>query len=541
MNQHFCKQQLAIACTKYRGRQWCWRLLLLLSLGGHTVAYAKEKRKANFSARELESDVINGEPCKKLIGDVTIILDKFNIQADRAIYFSKTRLIEAQGKIKIVHEDGSVITADQLFYEEDNNLAQLRYNVVYKSGTTTFYTDSFDYNMEAKQGYFVNGGKLIEGNNVLTSESGSYNDLDKSATFNQKVTLVNQDYTIQCDTLYYNTVTKIAQFEGFTRITSKDGKQTLTTHEGGEYDASSQQSTFTQTQVETEAYTLYGDLIRTDQESQVYTATGHVRLVAKKDDVIIAGDYGQYQKKEGIAKVYGNTLMTKILEKEPLYLSADTFVATTNQTAKDGTENTELRAYHNVKVYTGDFQGKADTMVYQSADATIHFYGDPIFWNNTSQLTADSVSVLFQDKSFHEMHMNTRAFIATEDTVGNYNQLQGKNMIAFFKKNEIDYIEVDGNAESIYFVTEDNGRLKGMNRLRCSQIRIDMSEGAIVGIIFRHKPVGIFYPPQKIEERDKKLENFNWRITERPTKKEVVEHGYGTQENYKGFKLDKKP
>jgi lipopolysaccharide export system protein LptA len=539
VNQLIGKQQLGMACPDGMRRRWHWKRLLLLLIVTYTVAYAQDKMKAHLSAEQLEGDMIDGEPCKKLMGNVVIALEQFTIHADQAIYYDNRKLIEAQGNVKIIHEDGSMMLADRLLYEEEHHLAKLRSHVVYRSDATTFYTDHFDYDMETKQGHFVQGGKLIEGGNVVTSESGQYNALDKAAIFDKKVKLVNQDYALQCDTLYYSTITKIAQFKGPTKITSKDGKQTLTTHVGGEYNTSNQQSTFAQSKVETEAYTLYGDFLRVDKVAEIYMAIGHVQLVAKEDDVIISGDYGEYQKEQGTAKVYGNALMTKILEEDPLYLSADTFVATENKSSNSNNDPT-VRAYHNVKLYKEDFQGKADTMVYQGADSTIDFYGDPIFWSNASQLTADSVHILLQDKAFHEMHMNTHAFVASEDATGNYNQLQGRSMIAFFRGNKIDVIEIDGNAESIYFVVDDNGQLQGMNHLRCSQIRIDMEEDAIAGITFRRKPIGTFYPPHKIVEEAKELEHFNWRITERPTKEEVVAHGYGMQQAYEKFKLNQK-
>jgi lipopolysaccharide export system protein LptA len=526
--------------TKYPAsmrRRWYYKYFFALLLGIYTVARAEDKMKINLSAKRLESDIINGVPCQKLTGEVVFVLEKFTIQADNAIYYDKKKLIEAQSHVQITHEDGSTIVADWLVYEEDSHVAKLRGHVVYESGVTTFYTDYFDYDMETQQGHFVQGGKLIEGDNVLTSESGQYNDLEKAATFSQKVTLVNKDYTLQCDTLYYSTVTKIARFEGTTKITSQDGKHTLTTRERGEYNTSSQQSIFAQSTVDTEGYTLYGDLIRVDKAEEVYTATGHVKLIAREDDIIISGDYGQYKKEEGIAEVFGNALMTKRLEEDALYLSADTFVATRNKSAKDSTDNIIVRACHNVKIYKEDLQGKADSMVYQGADATIYFYGDPIFWSNTNQLTADTVHITLQGKTFHEMHMNTHAFVASEDAWGNYNQLQGRTMVAFFKENKIDSIEIDGNAESIYFVVANNGQLQGMNHLRCSQIRMNIEGDSIADITFRRKPTGVFYPPHKIEETVKKLEHFNWRIAERPTKKEVIANGYGMRKTYEKFKL----
>ena len=278
-------------------------------------------------------------------------------------------------------------------------------------------------------------------------------------------------------------------------------------------------------------------MLRIDQATEIYTVTGHVKLIAKAEGVTIVGDHGQYQREQGIAQVSGNTLMTKVLEEDTLYISADTFVATEGQLS-DGRANTTVHAHHNVKLYKEDFQGKADSMVYQSADSTIYFYGDPIFWSYANQLTADSVYLLLQDKAFGELHMKAHAFVVSEDAVGNYNQLRGKDMVASFKENKLDAIKIDGNAESIYFVVDDKGQLKGMNHLRCSQIHIDIEEEAIASITFQLKPVGVFYPPNSIIEANKKLDNFNWRSGERPTKEEVVGLGYGTKEAYKRFKFN---
>ena len=540
MNKYIGKQHPSIACPQGRWRGWYWKFFLLVLLGIYTVADAQGRMKVRYRGEHLEYDIINDEPCTRLTGNVVFDLEKCTIQADHAIYYKDRRLVEALGHVKITYQDGAIIVADQLFYDEENNLAKLRSNVIYQSDNATFYTDHFDYNTETKQGSFVHGGKLTEGDNVLTSMSGQYNDLGKTAIFDQDVELTNKDYLLQCNKLRYNTVTKIAQFEGTTKITSRDGLHTLTTHEGGEYDTSNQQSTFVQSKVETGAYTMYGDLLRVDQAVANYIAIGHVKLVAKEDEVVISGDYGQYQKEKGTAEVYGNALMTKTLEEDTLYLCADTFVATENEPNQNGIDNATVRAYHNVKLYKEDFQGKADSMVYQGEDSTIHFYGDPTFWSHASQLTADSVKILLQDKAFSEMHMDTHAFVASEDAAGNYNQLQGRSMIAYFKENKIDAIAIDGNAESIYFVIDDHGQLRGMNHLKCSQIDINIEEESIAGITFRHKPVGAFYPPHKIVEGVTKLKHFNWRSGERPTKQEVIEHGYGTQKTYQQFKFNRK-
>lgn len=514
--------------------------LILLLVGACVAVFAQDELQISISAQQLERDVIDNEPCTRLVGDVVLVLKECTIKADNAIYHTEKKLVEVRGHVKIIYTSGPTVEADQLWYDSKTHLAKLRGNVVYTSGSMTLHTDYFDHNTATKQGYFLGGGKLVEGTNILTSASGQYNDQDKTAVFEKDVTLVSKDYTLRCDRLRYNTVTKIAYFQGDTEIVSNDGKNRLETQEGGEYNTSSQQSTFVQSKVETDAYTLYGDLLRVDQATAVYTVTGHVKLVAKAEEVTIWGDHGQYQKGKGVAEISGNTLMMKALEEDALYLTADTFVAQESR-LDDERVNTTVSAHHNVKLYQEDFQGKADSMVYHSARAIVYFYGDPILWSHKNQLTADKISLSFEGKAFSEMHMQEHACIASQGVASNHDQLRGRDMVAFFKKNKLDYIEVDGNAESIYFVVDDNGQLQGMNHLRCSQVRISIENGEIASMTFQVEPVGIFYPPSELMKTStsKVLGNFVWRGDERPSKEEVIARGYGTRRNYKSFKFNR--
>lgn len=513
-------------------------LFLLAMLSNYALASGEETQELGLSADELKGEVVDGELCTRLRGNVVFKLDDLTITADRALRYEKRKLLEAEGYVKIVHQDGSIVIAERLVYDDKAKLAQLRSHVVYKSGSMTFYTDHLDYNTKSKQGNFTGGGKLVEQGNVLTSKKGSYNDVDKAAKFEQQVKLVNREYMVECDILHYNTVTKVARFKGKpTRIRSRDNKQYLQTNEWGEYNTESKQSSLAQSKVETDQYIIEGGLINADQANEKYKVTGHVRLFFKEDDVVVEGDHGEVQKKQGKAKVYGNALMTKLLKEDKLYISADAFLATENKGSGGKTENI-LKASKNVKLYKEDFQGKADSMVYKEAESKIYFEGDTIFWNNNNQLTADDVHLVLQNKALHEFHMETNVFLASEDGLGNFNQLQGRDMVAYFKKDKLDYIEIDGNAEGIYFVLNDEKQLQGMNHLRCSHIRVGIEEDKLANISFKTQPSADFYPTHLIPEELKKLANFDWRASERPTKQEVVAHGYGTQSGYKPFKLD---
>lgn len=515
-------------------------LIIVLLLGTYSATYATQKTQVGISADHLESHEEDGEACQKLSDNVVFQFEDFTIHAESALYFEETKLIKAFGRVKIINKDGDTITADQLTYDDSQRIAKLRGQVVFnaKSEDANFYTDYFDYHVDTQQGEFKHGGKLVEGENTLTSDYGHYNGKTQRGTFYRDVTLTNKDYTLRCNKLGYDKVTKVAKFYGATTITSADGKSTLTTQKGGEYNTGSKQSTFRQSKVETEAYILYGDVLQADQEQEYYTAAGHVKLVAKEDNVIVTGDYGECHKKEGLYRVYGNPLLQKKLEKDTLYASADTFVALEDLEKSDN-PNHVVKAYPNVKLYKTDFQGKADAMAYYSRESTLYFYNAPVFWNHANQLTADTAHIVIKDKTFHQMHLAPNAFVASKDFMGNYNQLKGSTMVAYFEQEQIDHILIDGNAESLYFVIDDDKKLQGMNHLKCSQMYINVEGDEIASIAPKIKPQGVFYPPHKIIDEDKILANFQWRGQERPTKQEVVGRGYGEQKGYEQFKFNK--
>ena len=514
-----------------------WSSLLVLLVSFYAVSWARDKIKVSYRAENLEGVEKGDESYKKLIDNVVFIHEGVTIKADSAQYYDQKGIIEAYGHIEIIDKDGASIVADRLLYDTNKKVAQLRDQVVYQADTITCYTDQLDYEVNTKKGYFSQGGRLVEGDNTLSSESGYYDDADKSAVFYHQVELVNQDYTLQCDTLRYNTATKIAQFEGPTKITTKDG-ETLTTEEGGEYNTSNKDSTFKRSKVETAGYILAGNLLRANQTEDYYAATGQVQLIAKEHKTTITGDYGQYWKEKSMAQVYGNPLMQHIINEDTLYLTADTLLAL-EEKLTNGSIDVVVLAYNNVKIYKSDLQGKADSMAYHSLDSTIYFYNQPIFWSYDNQITAETIRIVLHDQKLDKMYIDHNAFLAAEDTLGNFNQLKGRDMVAYFKDNKITSIDIEGNGESLYFAINNSLQLVGMNYLKCSHMRIDMDQEKLAKISFFMQPVGLFYPPHKIATDGKELADFTWRIAERPTLQEILARGYGQHKQYKAFKFNK--
>ena len=112
------------------------------------------------------------------------------------------------------------LVSDYAYYDGNDQLAQARYNVVLKHRKTTLYTDSLDYDRMYSFGNFFEGGKMVDGKSVLTSDWGEYHTDTKMAMFYYDVRLKDQNMFLTTDSLYYDTRTSRAHIVGPSNITS---------------------------------------------------------------------------------------------------------------------------------------------------------------------------------------------------------------------------------------------------------------------------------------------------------------------------------
>jgi len=490
--------------------------LFFISLS-FSPALAQKKNKMRTTADVLKGGKRDGKSYRLLSGNVIIKIKNTKIYCDSAYKFSNN-YVEAFGHVKIVEKkDGTTITSDKLFYSGDTKMARLRENVVYEKDSITLTTDKLDYNRATKSAIFYEGGKVVDSDNVLTSKTGIFYPDQNKVTFEKNVVLVNPEYTLHTEKLHYNTVNKNATTIGYTKMVYEDGK-TVISPTGSNYETVSDKSTVREGTVETDSYILSGDLLNFDKKNDVYTAEHNVKLVAKENDVIVYGDFANMNRKDGITKIYGNTLMKKTFGEDTLYLTADTLVSIDNA---DKNEKA-LLAYKNVKIFKTDLQGIADSINYDFNDSVMYFYQDPVIWTGESQMVADTINVRLVNKKVDKVFLNSRAFIISRDTIGEFDQIKGRNMIIHFKENELDKVDVNGNGESIYFLLEKDNFMTGMNRVICSDMQIRFKDSQVDNILFKSNVEATLTPPHELEEPDKRLQDFNWREEERPEKEKMI-------------------
>jgi len=479
------------------------------------LALAQSQKKISYQSNDIFVDKIGGERVRRLIGNVIFKQESTTVYCDSSYFYRSENMMKAFSNVRIV-DKATVITSKRLIYEGDNRMARLRDDVVYNNQKNKLYTHVLDYHMDDEIASYWEGGKLIDSTNTLTSMSGMFNSKQEYANFYTNVVLIAPEYTLKTDTLRYNTTTKVAITTGYTEIIDNDGTQLFS--KGGIFRTEIDQSDFVKGTVETEEYTMTGNNLYFDDLKKYYKGQGNVVLTAKEKNLLIVGDDGYYDQENGFAKVYGNAIMKKLIEEDTFYMAADTLLLIEGEYDS----LTKIHAYPDIRFFKTNMQGLADSATYFIADSTLRMYGDPIVWNEKSQIIADTIAIEVTDKNIKKMYLMRNAFMISKDTLNNFNQIKGRFIETFFKNNNIDYLLVDGNAESIFYSLEKgDSSLMGMNSVICGNMRIGFEDNKITSITAYSDVEGRFIPPHELRIEDERLDGFNWQEAIRPTLQDI--------------------
>jgi lipopolysaccharide export system protein LptA len=475
-------------------------------------------------ARELQGGVFNGVKIRKLLGNVAFKQEDTFMYCDSAYQYLERNEIEAFSNVRIIQNDTVTITGDRGFYDGDRRTARMTGNVVMHDPRMTLTTSVLDYDLVRKTAYYTTGGHLTDPQNTLDSQQGYYDTSSKVFVFKRDVHLISTDAKggqtdLRNDTLTFNTISKIAYFDGPTRIKGPQGNLYA---EKGVYNTITRVSNFQRNaKIETPNYLLGGDQLVYDEGKLYGVATGHVSLISKKDNLLLRGDVGRYWRALGRTKLYGSRpVVRSISGRDTLYLAADTLLSIESRPTKIN-QKPILYAWPKVQIFRGNLQGRCDSLTYDRQDSIIYLNRDPILWQAHNQMTSDSMEIRQKRNQIDQVRMFAKAFVIGEDTLHDFNQVKGRNIMAYFKQNRINRIDVLGNAESLYYALDGDTVVSGVNKTLSATMRLSFAESQLKAISFLTNPDANFIPPHELKEDDTRLKGYRWRPTERPTRRTV--------------------
>jgi lipopolysaccharide export system protein LptA len=499
-------------------RSVCLLTLLLQMLSVNEIIAQQKTTIRLIEAGKMTGGQAMGEEVNIFTGNVVFEHDSVLLYCDSAVFVSKRNQLNAYKNVHIWFSDTLNVYGDQLDYNGNSRIANIRENVKLEDNDATLTTDHLIYNRNTEIAYYTTEGTIVSDTNVLTSREGYYHTPSKIINFKNEVVLTNPSYRLTSDTLVYDTFTEIAYISGPTNIV---GENEFLYAEDGWYETRNGKTKLTDN-----PYIIYkeqflsGDTIYYEKEREAGEVFGNAYLKDSVQQIIAQGNYANYRRSAGFAYLTQKPWATFIDQSDSLFLHADTLMMLFDSAGNA----TFVNGYFKSKFFRTDLQGMCDSLSYSIADSTITMFHRPAVWTEENQITAELIRLFTSDEAIDSMRLINSSFIISADkfNVNNYNQIKGKNMTVYFADNELYKIDVEGNSETIYFVREEDGTLVGINKAFSSSMEIFVEDRQITDIFYYTKPDATLYPEEELPANELKLRDFKWLEKERPRTKQDI-------------------
>lgn len=491
-----------------------WSVLFLLP----QLSYSQDFIELLEGSDEIKLDGKTGNYIVK--GNVVFKKDNTLLYCDSAFYNFKQKNIRAYGKIHLNQEDTLNMFCDSLFFDVDRDYAKLFGNVRIRNNEYRLTTDSIDYDLNRDVGIYKNKGLItsISSNDSLSSVIGYFYPKLNQFNFRNDVVYKNEEYLITTDTLQFNSLSKVAYFFGPTDILGDSIKMYC---EKGWYDINKGIGLFENNAfIDRKELYIGADSLYYSSINSLYIGQKNVEIIDTTNKIAFTGDYALSDEKENYAFITGHTLAKRFDSEDTLYIHADTLYNYLDSLR----EPVLMKAYYNVKLFRGDMQGVCDSLTYNRTIGEMNMYKEPVLWAKNAQLTGDTVTIYEENNEIQHAFLRNNGLVVTHvDSTNYYNQVAGTSMNAYFDSTQIRRVDIEGNAQTIYFLedeTEDDSLIvverKGMNRLYASDITLRFDKGDIETATYRESPDGLLYPMNQIEKKEERVQHFKWSNERRP-------------------------
>jgi hypothetical protein len=196
--------------------------------------------------------------------------------------------------------------------------------------------------------------------------------------------------------------------------------------------------------------------------------------------------------------------------------STDTLAGVTVLTEKKAESIRFFQAFHHVKIFSDSLQGVCDSLYYSAKDSIFRFYTNPVLWSGDSQVSGDTIYLLTKNKKADQVFVFENGFSINRTPEAFYNQIRGNRLNGYFRDGNIDYMRAKGNAESVYYLRDDDSAYIGMNYAKADAISMYFKNRTLDKVTWVSGVEGTTYPLKQIPDDKKELRNFKWQDLRRP-------------------------
>ena len=504
-------------------------LFLLLTLA---KAFGQETKKIDI--REAASFEVNEKhfPDAKILKsnqDIRVYLhhDGMDIWSDIAYFYETQNFFKAKGNVVVKQGDGLQLNSEYIEYNGTTKFAVAKRKVYLKDQESTLRTDSLYFDRKKQEAYYNTTGEITSEETVIRSQSGTYVADDNKYEFITNVNVTDPSFTIHSERMDYYTELRHAYFYGATTI---KGDSYNVECNRGFFDSNLKKGYFQDSaSIDYNFRNIEGDSIYFDDLIQYAAASQNVQITDTIGNNVIRGQYGEIFKERDSAIVTRNPIAIKLVNKDSLFIHADTLLAT------GPPEERILTGYYGVRIYKTNLSGVSDSIHIDQRSGLIQLLRQPIsdresqllsardmtkinpvLWSAKTQMSGDLIHLLTDSTSnaIDSLKIFKNAIVAEQDSLNpsQFNQMKGINLLGNFENNELQTIDIVKNAEMVYYLYDDTRQdLIGVDKAVCSAMQLRMADNQIQSIKFLTKPEGAVYPIDELPKDQHQLTGFYWR------------------------------
>ncbi|MBO5810230.1 MAG: LPS export ABC transporter periplasmic protein LptC [Bacteroidales bacterium] len=490
-------------------------ILIVLLLLSNVIVAQKKTTIHILNADKADYDERLGKDVQRLIGNVVMRQDSTYFYSDSAYYNEKTKFFDGFGNVHIIVNDSVNIYSKLLKYNGETKFAELFHDVILKDDSTVLKTQYMTYDRVKHLATYPNKGTITRNDKKLVSKKGYYRDDIKVVYFRRDVVGTMPDYKIVSDTLVYDTDNEMMYFYGPTDIFNKEN--TLFGNYGWYNTETELAYLDKRATLKNKEQSMTADTMYYNKKTGYAKALNDVIIEDTVNKAILKGDYAEMWKNIGKCMITDNLKGFYYEQTDTLFAKADTlyiyFDSVTNDIQR-------IKAFYNVRFFRNDVQGKCDSLHYVVADSIVYMRKKPVIWAEDSQLSGDSINAHISNQSIDKLLMRPNAFVIQQDSINGFNQVKGKQITTFFKRNDIDHMFNEGNAETIYWLRDDDGSLIGVNFSQSAEMDIRVKNKQISNIKYYKNIKETLYPEEQLKDNMEYLDGFLWLEDEKPVRGE---------------------
>lgn len=424
--------------------------------------------------------------------DSVIVLMKegLNLYSDTLLYKTRIYTVEFKGPT-LIEQDSLQIFCDEGYYKIEEQKSYFGNYPKYKKGAQVAEAKDIYYESKFNRITLVKNAHIKDDSQEATADSIVIDDITGEVLLFKNAHYVEGERELKGEQIAYNRKTKSLQVKGNPRVT-ESGRE------------------------------IVSQLIKYDGHTDMGVAIGHVVVSDTAEGYSIVCDTFYYGKKEKSFKAIGvlhRAYIANAFEEDSLFLSADHLESAQKTIKEDSIQI--MTAKGRVLIWSQSLSASCDSLYYTTLDSSFHLFGEPVMWSDSAQLSGDTIRLQLAHKKLSDVFLSPPAFIINRDNDYFNNQVKGKEIIGHFEESRIRYMTVDGNAESVYFLKDDDKGYIGTNFIQCSNMKLFFNEEKKIDFIdFFNKPKGIIMPLS--EGRSKFLEGYFPRYDEQPMSLEEI-------------------